>query len=98
MASSISIVWTRQFPVKGMSIYTFVLHYFIESHGFNANRVDPDQTPRSLTSDVGLHCLPMSFFYCTLGINGLGLKKTKQQQQTYRCRFDQNLLRKKEKR
>ena len=27
---------------------------------FNANSVDPDQTPRSAASDLGLHCLPMS--------------------------------------
>ena len=26
----------------------------------NANSVDPDQTPRSVASDLGLHCLPMS--------------------------------------
>ena len=26
----------------------------------NANNVDPDQTPRSAASDLGLHCLPMS--------------------------------------
>ena len=25
-----------------------------------ANSVDPDQTPRSAASDLGLHCLPMS--------------------------------------
>ena len=26
----------------------------------NANNVDPDQTPRSVTSDLGLHCLQVS--------------------------------------
>ena len=26
---------------------------------FNANSVDPDQTPRSAASDLGLHCLPI---------------------------------------
>ena len=25
-----------------------------------ANSADPDQTPRSAASDLGLHCLPMS--------------------------------------
>ena len=25
-----------------------------------ANSADPDQTPRSVASDLGLHCLPMS--------------------------------------
>ena len=29
----------------------------------NANSVDPDQTPRSAVSDLGLHCLPMSHFW-----------------------------------
>ena len=32
---------------------------FIEIPVFNANRVNPDQTPRSLTSDLSLHCLPV---------------------------------------
>ena len=27
---------------------------------FNANSVDPDQTPRSAASDLGLHCLPIT--------------------------------------
>ena len=26
----------------------------------SANSVDPDQTPRSAASDLGLHCLPRS--------------------------------------
>ena len=30
---------------------------------FNANSVDPDQTPRSAASDQGLHCLPMSLLW-----------------------------------
>ena len=33
---------------------------FIEIPVFHANSVDPDQTPRSAASDLGLHCLPMS--------------------------------------
>ena len=35
---------------------------FIEIPLFYANSVDPDQTPRSAASDLGLHCLPMSLF------------------------------------
>ena len=27
-----------------------------------ANRGDPDQTPRSAASDLGLHCLQLSFY------------------------------------
>ena len=30
---------------------------------FNANSVDSDQTPRSVASDLGLHCLPMSLLW-----------------------------------
>ena len=32
---------------------------------FNANSVDPDQTPRFAASDLGLHCLPVSFLWDT---------------------------------
>ena len=32
-----------------------------------ANNGDPDQTPRSLASDLGLHCLPVN----RLGISSL---------------------------
>ena len=33
---------------------------FIEISEHNANSVNPDQTPRSAASDLGLHCLAMS--------------------------------------
>ena len=33
---------------------------FIEISVFNANSEEPDQTPRSTASDLGLPCLPMS--------------------------------------
>ena len=36
-----------------------------------ANSEDPDQTPRSAASDLGLHCLPMSQKNGTLGLYGL---------------------------
>ena len=36
---------------------------FIETHAFNSNSVDPDQTPRSAASDLDLHCLPMSLLW-----------------------------------
>ena len=35
----------------------------IEIPLLNANSVDPDQTPRSVESDLGLHCLPMSLIW-----------------------------------
>ena len=34
--------------------------YHVLGPVFNANSVDPDQTPRSVATDQGLHCLPMS--------------------------------------
>ena len=39
---------------------------------FNANSVDPDQTPRSAASDLGLHCLPMDARHKWVITNGLG--------------------------
>ena len=35
----------------------------------NANSVDPDQTPHSAASDLGLHCLLIPF-YGLLAVNG----------------------------
>ena len=35
---------------------------FIEIPVFNANNVDPDQMPHSVASDLGLHCLPVTYF------------------------------------
>ena len=29
----------------------------------NANSIDPDQTPHSVASDQGLHCLPVSHLW-----------------------------------
>ena len=39
-----------------------LLSFIIEIPVFNANSVEPDQTPHSVVSDLGLHCLPMSLF------------------------------------
>ena len=36
----------------------------------NANSVDPDKTPRSAVSDLGLHCCQCPF-HGTPGLNGL---------------------------
>ena len=40
--------------MKGCLV-SFNLTIFIEPPIFNANSVDPDQTPRSAASDLGLH-------------------------------------------
>ena len=39
------------------------LSCFVKNSELNANSVDPDQTPRSAASDLGLHRLPMSFLW-----------------------------------
>ena len=36
---------------------------FIEIPVLHANTVDPDQRPRSMASDPGLHCLPISLLW-----------------------------------
>ena len=36
-----------------------------------ANSIDPDQTPRSAASDLGLHCLPVT----RLGVSSLQMVK-----------------------
>ena len=45
------------------SVYFLLLPCFKEFPLFNANTVDPDQTPRSVASDLGLHCLVMSLLW-----------------------------------
>ena len=49
-------LWTGSFSLYGVSFYYF--HVLLKY--LNANSVDPEQTPRSATSDLDLHCLPMS--------------------------------------
>ena len=46
-----------------MSGYFLIIPCFIEIPVFDANSVDPDQTPRSAASDPGLHCLPTSLLW-----------------------------------
>ena len=56
---------TALFPNSGASGYLLLLLLlllllcFIEIPVVNSNSVDPDQTPRSAASDLGLHCLPV---------------------------------------
>ena len=45
--------------IKGIWL-VFIIIIFVEISEFNANSVDPDQTPRSVASDLGLHYLLMS--------------------------------------
>ena len=41
-----------------MGFFLLFLSCFIEIRVLNVNSVHPDQTPRSVLSDLGLHCLP----------------------------------------
>ena len=45
------------------SFYHTCNHDLIEIPLFTANSVDPDQTPHSAASDLGLHCLPISLLW-----------------------------------
>ena len=56
-------LWTGPFPAEGVSGLLLLLPYFINISVFNTNSVDPDQTPRSVASDLGLHCLPVSILW-----------------------------------
>ena len=53
--------------IEGVSGLISLLLCFIEISLCNANSVDPDQTPRSAASDLGLHCLPVNL----LGVSRL---------------------------
>ena len=59
MDSSTSSLWKDPFPIEGMSLLLLSLS-FAEIPVFIVNSVDPDQTLRSVASDLGLHCLTMS--------------------------------------
>ena len=58
--SSTAALWTDPLPIEGVSGLFLSLLCFIEIPLFNANKVNPDQMPRSVASALGLHCLPMS--------------------------------------
>ena len=52
----------RPFPMLGESGY-FLSSCFVEISEFNENNVDPDQMMHFLASNLGLHCLLMSFLW-----------------------------------
>ena len=58
MNSTLSL-WTGRFLIKGVCSLCFIIitMFVLESPVFNENGVDSDQTPRSVASDLGLHCL-----------------------------------------
>ena len=57
--------------VSVFCLLLLLLLCFIEILVINANSVDPDQTPRSVASDLGLHSLPVTI----LGFTRLKLVK-----------------------
>ena len=60
MDSTTALIWTDPFPLEGMPGWFLLLPCFIENSVCTANSVDPDQT-----SNLGLHCLPMSLSWNT---------------------------------
>ena len=72
LGSSILTNWISPFIILGMSVF-FLLggggcNFFLYFWKFYANNIYPDQTLHSMVSDLGLHCLPMSFSW-TLSID-----------------------------
>ena len=61
--SSTLTLWTGSFQIEGMCGLFLSLPWFIKVHVLNANSVDPYQTPCSVASDQGVHCLPMSLLW-----------------------------------
>ena len=63
--SSILASWKGPFPRKERVSSCFLLlpRFMIDIPAFNANSVDPDQTPRSAASDLGPHCLSLSILW-----------------------------------
>ena len=54
---------TVPFPAE-RCLVSFISSMF-HNNIFDANNVDPDQTPRSAVSDLGQHCLPLSLLWDT---------------------------------
>ena len=63
MDSSTFTPRTIHYKYKRCLVSLYYFPCFIKSPVFNANSVDPDQTPRSAASDLGLHCLPVSLLW-----------------------------------
>ena len=63
--SSTLTLWTGPFPVKGLSGKFLLLPWFTEIPVLYAKSIDPDQTPWSVASDLGLYCLHMSLLWDT---------------------------------
>ena len=60
---STSALWTGIFSKEGVSGKFLLIACFLEIPICNASTVDPDQALRSVASDLGQHCLPMSLLW-----------------------------------
>ena len=47
--------------IRGVWLVFIII--FCRISELNANSIDPDQTPHSAASDLGLYCLPMSLLW-----------------------------------
>ena len=59
MDSSIVICLTSPFVILGVS--GLFCGFYSIFYGKSCYNVDPDQMPHYVASDLGLHCLPMTF-------------------------------------
>ena len=51
-----------RFQFKGMLAFSLFCLFLLRIFMFNSNSIDPDQMPRSVAADLGLHCLQLSLF------------------------------------
>ena len=83
MDSSTSQFGRIHFQLKGCVLYFLALSDSREIYGYNANSVDPGQTPRFMVSDLDLHCLRISLLciprvnFRNLSIWRIGILKKK---------------------
>ena len=70
MGSSVHINWMSPFIILGFLIYFFLPHFIVFVVNFIQTVPTVTKTPHFAASDLGLHCLPISF-HGTLGINSL---------------------------
>ena len=59
--SSTATLWTGLFTIVGYLVSFLLLLCFVEIPVFDANSVNSDQILCSAVSDLGLHCLPITF-------------------------------------
>ena len=55
------LFWQQRTVWFRLSMSFFILRKKEKTHLSYANSEDPDQTPRLAASDLGLHCLPVSY-------------------------------------